>query len=149
MTSYPEWVLDFPDPELARRFGPETLERGQQYAAGQRIRETNVAGALVTAVVAGSGAHEYRTTVVCQAGPASLVATCTCPVRRNCKHAVAVIVHMRGALKRAGLPSWRAALDPLLVRTTPGRGGVPLALQVNDHGYGPTLRPLRIGSTGG
>ena len=148
MTAYPDWVLDFPDPELARRFGQETLERGQRYAA-QHVRETNVTGALVTAAVVGSAGREYRTTVVCQAGPASLVATCTCPVRRNCKHAVALIVHMRGALKRASVPSWRAALDPLLARTSPGRGGVPLALQVNDHGYGPTLRPLRIGATGG
>ncbi len=145
MHTSPDWVLTLGDADLERRFGAETLGRGRAYARASRVGRITRSGALVMAEVRGSDFHVYRTSVVCQAGPASLVATCTCPVRRDCKHAAALLLHLRAASQRRATPTWRQALDPLLHRAEPGWGGAALALQLNDRGYGLTLRPLKRG----
>lgn len=148
MNTYPDWVLGLTDPVLERRCGPETLHRGQLYASQGRVGHIRRSGDLVMAQVRGSGYRVYETSVVCQAGPASLVATCTCPVQRDCKHAVALILHMRRVQQRRVTPPWQQALTPLVA--PPGAGaGVPLALQIGDSGYGLHLRPLRQGKRGG
>ncbi len=149
MNTYPDWVLGLTDLELERRFGLDTLHRGQVYATQGRVGSIRRADQLVMAQVRGSGYLSYQTSVVCQAGPASLVATCTCPIRRDCKHAVALILHMRAVQQRRVTPAWQQALAPLVAQASGGRGGVPLALQVNDSGYGISLRPLRQGARGG
>ncbi|MFP5417436.1 MAG: SNF2-related protein [Actinomycetes bacterium] len=146
MTTYPDWVLSFSDAELERRFGFETMVRGREYARQGRVGSIQRSGELVMARVRGSTFQAYQASVVCQAGPTSLVAICTCPVRRDCKHAVALLLHMRTVERRRSTPAWQQALDPLLSRAAPGRGGVRLALQVNQSAYGVMLRPLKRGA---
>lgn len=148
MSTYPDWVLTLTDAELERRFGFETLARAREYAAQCRIGHIRRADNLIMASVRGSGYLSYQSSVVCQAGPASLVATCTCPVRRDCKHALALILHMRSVQTRRVTPQWQQLFDPLLTRTPAARGGTPLALQVDDGTYGVTMRPLRMGARG-
>lgn len=146
MSTYPAWVSTLTDADLARHFDAHTLERGRVYARGGRVSRARVAGHLVMAQVRGSNYRTYQTSVVCQAGPLSLVATCTCPVRHDCKHAVALITYMIASEGRRPTAPWQDALSPLLTRTAPGRGGVRLALQVNINGPEVTLRPLRQGA---
>jgi superfamily II DNA or RNA helicase len=142
MNDYPEWVLLATDAELTRRFGINTVARGRQYAANSRVTNVRVSGDLVMAQVRGSGYQNYHTSV---RGPAhSITATCTCPVGRDCKHSAALILHLR-AQRRHATPAWQQALDPLLQRTAQVDGGVRLALQFNDVGYGVTIRPLKRG----
>ncbi|WP_232547045.1 DEAD/DEAH box helicase [Propioniciclava soli] len=146
MTTYPDWVRTLDENTLQRRFGHDTLERGRRYADEGRLQRIRRADNLVMAAVRGSQFQTYQTSVVCQAGPASLVATCTCPVRRDCKHAAALIVHMREAQPRREVSGWQQVLDPLLTRAASARGGTPLALQVDDDVQGISLRPLRLGA---
>ncbi len=88
----PDWVSSYSDTDLERRFGAETVARGQSYAEDGRVRAIRSAGDLVMATVLGSAREAYQCSVVATAGPTSLVATCTCPVRRDCKHAAALLL---------------------------------------------------------
>lgn len=147
MRNYPDWVLAFTDAELERRFGADTVARGQAYAQQSRVGRVQVtSGTHVLGAVQGSGRSSYETLLICQRGPASLVTSCTCPVRTNCKHAVALIVHMRDASRRAETPSWQRTLNPLMRRTPVGGGGARLALQFEGEGSHLSLRPLKRGN---
>jgi len=145
MNNYPGWVLRVTDEQLRRHFGVDTLRRGLQYASEGRVSNIRVAGDLAMATVRGNSYQSYQASVRATPTGPLITATCTCPVRRDCKHSVALILKMRNAERRQAAPSWQRALDPLLTRTTPGRGGVRLALQFNDVGYGLTIRPLKRG----
>ncbi|WP_282005632.1 SNF2-related protein [Propioniciclava sinopodophylli] len=141
----PDWVSSYSDTDLERRFGAETVARGQSYAEDGRVRAIRPAGDLVMATVLGSAREAYQCSVVATAGPTSLVATCTCPVRRDCKHAAALLLAARRSAGRRGPASWQLALSPLVPRPSSGRGTTLLALQVNASGREFTLRPLRPG----
>ncbi|WP_432558391.1 SNF2-related protein [Granulicoccus sp. GXG6511] len=153
--AYPDWVLELDDDRMLRLFGAESLRRGRVYAAQSRVSGIRPATNIVAAQVAGNGYHPYQTTVAAPTGVDSLVTSCSCPVRRNCKHAVALILHMRTGLERraagpvapAAGPSWQQALTPLVGnRATRSRGGGRLALQLNQGQSGFWLRPLRSGT---
>ena len=60
------------------------------------------------ATVLGSAREAYQCSVVATAGPTSLVATCTCPVRRDCKHSAALLLAARRSAGRRGPASWGA-----------------------------------------
>ncbi len=144
----PDWVATLGDTDLERRFGAETLARGQAYADERRVGPIRAAGELLMATVKGSAGQSYPCSVVATAGPASLVATCTCPVRRDCKHAAALLLTARRDAGRRGPAPWQVTLAPLVHRPTT-RGATRLALQVNAAGREFTLRPLRPGNRGG
>ena len=93
----PDWVTGISDTDLERRFGAATLARGQDYADEGRVKAIRTAGDLVMATVQGTDSQPYQCSVVAKAGPASLVATCTCPVRRDCKHSAALLLTARRA----------------------------------------------------
>ncbi|MFT3876800.1 MAG: DEAD/DEAH box helicase [Propioniciclava sp.] len=146
MTSSPAWVATLSDTDLLRRFGAETIARGQAYCDENRVGSIRAAGSLVMATVSGSRANHYQTSVVCTAGPASLVATCTCPVRRDCKHAVALLARLRRSNDHQAPALWRQALAPLVPQASGRRGGTALALQLNLSYHEYSLRPLRRGA---
>jgi len=142
----PDWVTTLTETDLERRFGAATLGRGRDYADEGRVREIRTAGELIMAKVTGTDQLPYQCSVVAKAGPVSLVATCTCPVRRDCKHAAALLLTARRNAGRRGPSPWQLALAPLVPRPSPGRGTVPLALQLNRSRTEYTLRPLRPGA---
>ncbi len=142
----PDWVATISDTDLERRFGASTLARGQDYADDGRVSGIRTAGDLIMGKVTGTEQAPYQCSVVATAGPASLVATCTCPVRRDCKHAAALLLTARRNAGRRGPALWQQALAPLVPRPDASRGSVPLALQLNRGRREYTLRPLRPGS---
>ena len=142
----PDWVTTITETDLERRFGASTLARGQEYADDGRVRAIRTAGELVMAQVVGTERQPYQCSVVAMAGPASLVATCTCPVRRDCKHAAALLLTARRTAGRRGPSPWQLALAPLVPRPSAVQGSVPLALQLNRSRSEYSLRPLRPGS---
>ena len=142
----PDWVASISDTDLERRFGASTLARGQDYADDGRVSGIRTAGDLIMGKVTGTEQAPYQCSVVATAGPASLVATCTCPVRRDCKHAAALLLTARRNAGRRGPALWQQALAPLVPRPDASRGSVPLALQLNRGRREYTLRPLRPGS---
>ncbi|MCA0336685.1 MAG: DEAD/DEAH box helicase [Actinobacteria bacterium] len=123
----PGWVLQLTDASLARRHGEGTMARGVGYAADGHVRSVSVAdhGGVILAEVDGSGPHGY-TTLITAVGPldgaldgafdedeVTWSARCSCPVRSDCKHAVATLVALRDALgPRRVESSWRERLAP-------------------------------------
>lgn len=145
--NYPDWVLEFDDDRLHTCFDPETIRRGRAYAQQSRVGHISGTGEIVMAQVRGSGYRVYATTVRVVEGDAEhLVASCTCPVRLDCKHAAALLIHMRTVKLRRVTPPWQQALNPLVNRAARGRGGERLGLQVNLAAAGYWFRPLRMGA---
>ncbi|NHB84136.1 hypothetical protein G7085_04450 [Tessaracoccus sp. HDW20] len=66
----------------------------------------------------GSGYRTYSTTVTSPAGIDSLVATCSCPMRMDCKHTVALILTMRTPGRHRQPPTWQQVLAPFGGRGT-------------------------------
>lgn len=144
MTNYPDWVSQVSDADLNRRFGASTVARGRQYATRGRVGAIQCAGPLATATVRGSGYRSYHTSVTCSDGIDSLVATCSCPMRRDCKHAVALILELRSPEQRRPARSWQSVLAPFEI-TADAAHERPLALQISEEGPSLVLRPLQHG----
>jgi len=142
MMNTPSWVSDVTDAELNRRFGAATVARGRQYASLGRVSAVRCSGPVATASVRGSGYRSYHTTVVGGDGTDTLVATCSCPVRSDCKHAVAVILALRSPGSRPE-QGWQQVLAPFASARDEGS---PLALLVSEEGPNLVLRPLRPGA---
>jgi superfamily II DNA or RNA helicase len=83
---------------LARLVGPATLERGRAYAEGGavRMRTWSMGGTRVVGEVQGTEPAAYYASVALTRTPSGrlsgFLATCTCPVGANCKHAVALVL---------------------------------------------------------
>ena len=92
----------------------------------------------VSALVQGQGPMPYRTAVVRAEGSRTgWVGACTCPVGEDCKHAVAVLLTLRGRLP-GGLArtdarrsrTWEEELADLVSAAEPAQQtSVPLGLQ--------------------
>lgn len=145
-TTYPDWVLELDDNRLLAHFDPETLRRGRIYAQESRVGHISVASGIVAAQVRGSSYRAYYTSVAVPRGIDSLVASCSCPMRQDCKHAAALILHMRQVLTRRATPQWQKTLNPVVGRTARARSGDRLALQLNRSVNGYWLRPMRQGA---
>ncbi len=146
MTNFPDWVHEADDAALNRRFGASTVARGRQYANLGRVGTIQVSGHLATAQVRGSGYRTYTTTVATKSGFGSMIATCSCPMRQNCKHCVALILTMRSPARHRTAPTWQQILAPF---GGSGRStGQPLALQFNEESAVLTVRPMRRGARG-
>ena len=96
-------ISSLTDAELRRAFGSGSISRGKVYAHAGRVsvRSIDDDGSAATADVRGTDPQVYSTTVevrVTKAGSTHVSATCTCPVGFGCKHAVALIIAVRGAI---------------------------------------------------
>lgn len=145
MRQLPVWISNLSEDALVRQVGQPAFERGVSYQREGRVGQLQVAGELLTGRVLGAG-DAYQASVVRHGGTGPLVATCTCPVRANCKHVVALIEQARSMDN-----GWQSALRPLLSGGRPAASvrvdgtGSEVALQLNETGFGLTLRPLRRG----
>lgn len=144
MTKLTDWLSEATEPRLIQHFGASTVARGQQYARLGRVGEIQTSGPLATAEVRGSGYRTYQTSVMCMSGFSTLVATCSCPMRADCKHAVALILTLQKP--RTHRTTWQQILAPFAA-AGPGSGR-PLALQVSEEGATLVLRPMVKGVRG-
>ena len=89
-------------PTWVSRFKEQSLERGRRYAKENRVRIVQIGDSMINASCQGSGENTYRQTIHLREsakGTLLLVdATCTCPVRINCKHTAAVLLKIEETL---------------------------------------------------
>lgn len=95
------WVGDVTDPDIAQQVGSRTFERGQAYAAERRVRSlaTRPDGLMLLGTIEGSGHETYQTFIEARPHPKGRShlwsGTCSCPVRSDCKHVVALMLTAR------------------------------------------------------
>lgn len=149
---YPAWVSDLSEPRIAQMFTRDTIARGRAYAEQGRVGHIAVGsgtgGSLVQAQVRGSSYHAYATVLRHDAATNSLSSTCSCPVRHSCKHAVALLWHMRTVNLRALTPAWQRALTEVTAGAGRVGKGEPLGIQVSRPNGRVQLRPLVWGRSG-
>ncbi len=91
-------MLPFSDQDLNRAFDRPTRDRGQSVYANQQVMEANIAanGELVLGAVRGSEGKLYRVRVAVRriSKAVALISSCSCPVVLNCKHGVALLMHV-------------------------------------------------------
>ena len=88
-------------------FERRTRDRGWEYKALGRVQIQSIDDLVIHAVCVGSGGERYRQQVTLDPGLDSLdiEGSCTCPVRRNCKHCAAVLFELqRGPDYPEGIP---------------------------------------------
>lgn len=152
---------------LRETFDPQTIERGEAYAAQGRVGEPRVtevgSSALrAAAEVRGTIPAPYRVTLHLDSrnGVVRATSSCNCPVHNNCKHGAALGLVLAGS--RAGAtpmgPSWETELRTLLGQlaedSKPEDDLPALALEIDVHSPrsavagSPTieLRPMRMGN---
>ncbi|HLT84861.1 MAG TPA: hypothetical protein VKZ83_11570, partial [Phototrophicaceae bacterium] len=116
------------DAALRRMIDEPTVGRGLDYARRGMVQRLHVDPdqRALFATVRGSGPVPYQTFVLVH-GPDDVQLHCTCPVRLDCKHAVATVVAAREAASGGGLPDWERALTGAVEGGT--SAGEPLGLQ--------------------
>ena len=97
-------IASLTDTELRRAFDSGSLSRGKLYAHAGRVTISSLGpdGDAASGEVRGTDPQVYSTTVQVRetrAGGTHVVATCSCPVGFGCKHAVALIIAVRGAIE--------------------------------------------------
>ena len=149
---YPAWVSSLSDSRLAQLFPRDTIARGRAYAEQGRVGHIAVGsgtgGSLVQAQVRGTSYYAYATVLRYEAAGDTVTSTCSCPVRHNCKHGVALLWHMRTVNLRALTPAWQRALTEVTGSVARAGQGEPLAIQVSRPGGQVQLRPLVWGRSG-
>ncbi|WP_134772929.1 DEAD/DEAH box helicase [Ornithinimicrobium flavum] len=159
------WVLDLSEGDLQREVGVLSVARAKVYAADGRIHTLVAArdGRHLLATVSGSERTRYQTVVelIDEDGP-EWSGRCTCPVRIQCKHAVATIICAQLRLReqgRTGPPDWESLLTPLVRGAdrgpsaslqAPWRLGLQVGLQGGLGGVEESMRvtlvPVREGT---
>jgi len=99
MSAIPVSADSLQDP-LFERFTPATLQRGEAYAADERVKVRRVERAPgeihVEAEVQGTRQRPYEVDLWLETGTDGTIAdadnSCMCPMRENCKHVVAVLL---------------------------------------------------------
>ena len=123
-------------PSWVSRFKEQSLERGRRYALENRVRIVEAGDSTLTASCEGSGGNVYRQTITLRESAKSTLllveATCSCPVRVNCKHCAAVLLKVQDTLEYPA-----AAKDALLLEklqaVLENRAPAPLPQQVLDN----------------
>ncbi len=141
------WAKDWSLARLQTRFGALTTARGVDYANSGHVQGVTVGGAgtLVLATVRGSRNVPYQTVINRQTE--SLKTRCSCPMQGECKHVVALLVHLREGLAPP-VPRWRAVLEPTRRVFPDDVDGTPLALEFSGRSADLSLRPLVWGRSG-
>ncbi|MGC4154751.1 MAG: SNF2-related protein [Propionicimonas sp.] len=148
------WLAELTEVRLLTVFGPNAVSAGQRYAAMGRVGRIAAGGAeadqVLQANVRGSGRHSYQTVVRISRNGA-IGSFCSCPVRTNCKHGVAVLWAYRASQLEPAPPPWQRALAQFAERDRrSGTPGQPLALQFLRWAGNPVqLRVLTLGKRGG
>lgn len=86
-------------------FDRGALSRGQEYARENRVSIHSCADNLIQASCRGSGAQLYEQQILLGTPGAPLIGRCSCPVGYNCKHCVAVLLHLQQQLPSATPPA--------------------------------------------
>ncbi|MEP9385303.1 DEAD/DEAH box helicase [Nocardioides sp. KR10-350] len=164
-------ILDeLTDAVLRESFDSLTLHRGRDYAAEGRVsspRITSMGETFVTASanVAGSRPVPYRVQLTADTdeGGVWLMTSCSCPVRRDCKHGAALAVTLAHPFEEESTgPAWEEQLRGLLTQLAeearPDTDATPLAVEVTLESGRSTyarqmppsvrIRPLRLGNRG-
>ena len=148
------WLAELTEVRLLNLFGPNAVSAGVRYAAMGRVGRIAAGGTegdhVLQANVRGSGRHSYQTVVrISRAG--GIGSFCSCPVRTNCKHGVAVLWAYRSGQLQPGPPPWQRALAQFAeADRRSGVPGQPLALQFLRLAGNPVqLRVLTLGKRGG
>ena len=153
------------DSVVRRSFGDAVWRRGAAYARQGRVSDIVHSGRLrqFAAVVIGSGAQRYLTSVEFDDASAQWWGECSCPVGADCKHAAAVLIAVRdspGAARQESptAPAWELALTDLVENASAATPrGTPLGLQFDvepagpgstDRGASVRLRPVVPGAKG-
>lgn len=148
------WLAELTEVRLLNLFGPNAVSAGQRYAAMGRVGRIAAGGGeadqVLQANVRGSGRHSYQT-VVRLSRNGTIGSFCSCPVRTNCKHGVAVLWAYRNSQLEPSPPPWQRALAPFAdTERRSGTPGQPLALQFLRWAGNPVqLRVLTLGKRGG
>ncbi|HEU5033402.1 MAG TPA: DEAD/DEAH box helicase [Mycobacteriales bacterium] len=135
----PTWVGELTDPMLRQAFGEPTFTRGADYAHDGAVASlsTGDGGRLLLAAVQGQRPYQTLVRAPKQGSRRRLPTShCTCPVRADCKHAVAVLLAARSLLSRveatgteaAPMPLWESVLTGLLPAATGGPTRAPASL---------------------
>jgi len=164
-----DWLGGLTDEAIRARVDAATFERGRGYAESGMIRSLTSAdrGRMLLAEIEGSSARPYQTLITVGAGTHTATvwaSRCSCPVRTDCKHAVALLLHARQRFRDAHAepttPGWERTLRKLIedkqepVDTGPGLGLIidPLPVAANYRTMmGPpriAIRPTRQTKTG-
>lgn len=145
------WPGQWPDAALEHHFGPEVVARGRGYQERGHVGRIDTGGTpdhpVMTATVRGSEYRGYRTVVVLGAD-GTVRATCSCPMRTDCKHAVAVLLTARAQATRRRVPAWEEAMQALVHDVRGPSTSTPLALEFTGNVAGLRMRPLRMGRSG-
>ncbi|WP_137888008.1 DEAD/DEAH box helicase [Pseudomonas sp. 2FE] len=75
-------------------FDRGALTRGQEYAQQKRVVILACEDNLIRANCRGSGTQRYEQQILLGTPGAPLIGRCSCPVGYNCKHCVAVLLHL-------------------------------------------------------
>lgn len=152
--------------ELVALVGPHAYNAGAAYQRQHRarVRRHDAEAGVVVGHVEGSGRNLYATTVYYQRSRHGTInefdGQCSCPVRVDCKHSVALLLAALAETtrQRPQLGQWRALLeaafpDPQL--ETPSALALEFDLQVSpesDQRWGPSgtfqARALKVGRRG-
>ena len=140
---------------LAEAVGPDTYERGVQYARQHMVVRAlwKMSAGALAGTVRGQYGHVYTTTARFSAadgaGPRFLQGECSCPVGVNCKHVVALVLTATATERPAADSSGRAGHGPpvaweqtLTSLLAPGNGRppgaratTPLAIEVTKQTF--------------
>ncbi|CCI52491.1 MAG: DEAD/DEAH box helicase [Tetrasphaera jenkinsii] len=136
------WLADLTDERIQRHVGGATWARGHSYAQADMVRSITAAdqGRVLLAEVEGTSRLPYQTliTVTSERTDSQVrwVSRCSCPMRADCKHTVAVLLAARAIFQDSGgdAPSsdWERLLAPLIDdEPTKTDEGMPLGLVVD------------------
>ena len=133
------------DAELRHHFPDGTLQMGRDYADRGRVLRLHVTpdGRRIEAETQGSRSTPYAQSIVLSRGADGrlrLSGLCSCPMRTNCKHVVAVLLEARG--KHRLLPSLVPALAPAMQPAAAPRVVVPVPVPARPPPPVPGEPPL-------
>ena len=164
-------ILDeLTDAVLRESFDSLTLHRGREYAAAGRVSSPRITGMGETFVTASASVmggrpvpYRVQLTADTDEGGVWLMTSCSCPVRRDCKHGAALALTLAHPFTAPATgPAWeeqlRGLLGQLAEEAKPDNDATPLAVEVTlESGRSSyarhqppsvRIRPLRLGARG-